>query len=172
MQVYLANPTLATRIFLYRVVEGTAIRQTTVAPRRQVKLPEDFDGDGLRYLIEQIERAGGVNESDLKALEKPHALVYKVAPKPISSDRIDEAVERELRATQELSAQQTEAAGLVTLATLERPAPGTVRAASLEVTQMNDSAGGREEPAKGGVDVEVRVDRAAPGKPIRGRRRG
>jgi hypothetical protein len=105
-------------------------------------------------------------------LEKPHALVYKVAPKPISSDRIDEAVERELRATQELSAQQTEAAGLVTLATLERPAPGTVRAASLEVTQMNDSAGGREEPAKGGVDVEVRVDRAAPGKPIRGRRRG
>lgn len=172
--VFLANPSLAHKHFLYRVVEGVALRSVIIPPKRQERIPGDFEGPGLRYLIEQIETAGGVPENDLKAIERPHSMVYKVSPsaaKPIAADTLDAAVVFEQRAMQELSGDKSEEAGLVAFATLARPNPDALRSSSLEVTQMADTPGGNDEAVKGGVDFEARVDKKA-SKPARGRRRG
>ena len=146
------------------------MRRLEVPAGRQQKFPEDFsDGQQLDSLIKQLERFGAVPASDLNAIEKPRALVYAIDRKPIPVGKIDEARERDEAARQEVSAKQTENAGLALLATdAARGNQDAVKSTSLEVTQLNDQS---EDAQKGGVDVEVGVSHSA-GKKQTGKRRG
>jgi len=168
MEVFVANPSLSHREFNYRVAEIPTIRILRIAPHRQAKFPEDFaDEQQLAYLIDQLERAGGVPANDPRSLTHPHSLIYTVSRKPIEAKQIETAVERDAAAIQERASVKTEEAGLSTFGTLAKPNPDSLRSASLEVTELK-STPGSEEVAKGGVNYQARVDRTAPRKSRRG----
>ncbi len=171
-QVHIANGTHQNQHFFYRVVEAQTLRKIEIPAGRQQKFPEDFvEGHQLDSLIKQLERFGAVPASEVSHIEKPRALVYSIDRKPISVGKIDEAREKDEAARQEVSAQQTENAGLTLLATAaQRGNPEAIKTTSLEVTQLNDQG---EDPKRGGVDVEVSVStNASAGKKQMGKRRG
>ena len=160
--VYVANCTLQHREFPYRVVEAAAYRTLRIPAGSQAKFPEDFTDQQLQKLEEQLVRAGGVPVNDLDALTSAYGLLYKVDRKPITSDQISVALEKDIDKRQEIADTKTEAAGLALLETAEgrgtpNHRPGTVRETSAEIVQLNDND--REEPTKGGVDAKVTVSR-------------
>ncbi|HUW79730.1 MAG TPA: hypothetical protein VMV54_02400 [Acidocella sp.] len=161
MQVFIANGTMHNKVFMYRVVEGQQIRQITIPSKRQVKFPEDFSGPGLEYLIKQLERAGGVPQNDLNSITSAYAMVYSVSKDPIVSDKIDQSVNLDKTVRQAIAGDMTEAAGLVSFATLAGPNPDALKATGLEVVQLGDQG---DDTVRDGVSFEANVSREAGGR--------
>jgi len=166
--VYVANGTHQHQHFLYRVVESKSLRRLEIPAGRQQRFPEDFsEGQQIDEIIRQLERFGAVPASDVPAVHTPRALVYSVG-KPIKSDPIDAARERDEEVRQDVAAQKTEEAGLAQFSTLaQHGAQASLKSSTLEVTQM-ETVGDR--PEKDGVDFEAKVDTKA-GKRANSKRR-
>ena len=164
-QVYVANGTLQHREFPYRVVEARDFRVLRIPAGSQAKFPEDFSEQQLQNLEAQLQDAGAVPVSEISALTSAFGLIYKVDRKPITSDQIEIAIEKDLDVRQNTADQKVEAAGLALLATAEAPRPGSIRETSAELVQLQDND--REIPVKGGIDSKVTVTRKVPAAPIR-----
>ena len=168
-QVFVANSTYQHFHFNYSIPEVMGFRTLEIRAGRQRKFPEDFNETQLQAVLTQLERYGAVAVSDIRYITLPRSLVYSV-DRELSSDKINEARKKDEAARQEISAQKTEEAGLVLPAIAQAQSGNIeVRATSLEVTQLEDRDS--VDAVKGGVDVEVRVDKSA-GKRRASKRRG
>ena len=159
-QVFVGNPTLLHREFHYRIPETKTLRVLRIPAGGQARMPEDLEGDALNSVIEQLERFGGVPQDDIRAIVMPKAFVYRVAPSPIKADVLEEGLERDEMARQELSGDKLEAAGFSAFQNAQTTAPNgkKVVETSIEIVEVNDR--GR---VKDGVNAEFVVS-AKPGR--------
>lgn len=158
MQIFVANGTMHNKDFFYRPLGSAQIRKISIPSKRQVKFSEDFSGPELEYIVKQLERAGGVPRDDLNSIESAYSLVYSVSKDPIKTTVIDETVEKDKKARQNIAAEMSEAAGLASFATLASPNPEAVKATGLEVVQLADQG---DDAVKDGVNFEAQVSREA-----------
>ncbi len=166
MHVYVANGTHQHIQFNYRLPEMNSFRTLEIRAGRQTRFPEDLSDMSLSVLVAQLERYGAVGVADVKNIVLPRSIIYSVDRK-ISSDKINEAREKDEAARQEVAAQKLEEAGLAQFPTDERLA-GLTKSTSLEVVQLGDQG---QESVKGGVDAEITVSKRA-GRKETGKRKG
>lgn len=164
MHVFVANPSLQHRHFMYRVLEAATLRRLEIRAKCQAQVPGDFEGANLTSLVKQLEGFGAVPANDPRSITRPYALIYKVEAsktRPIASDQINEAMERDAEARQERAAQETENTGKANFVAVSGSAPGRVQSTALEVEQLTDR---EEDPelVKGGVNYEIEVSKSAP----------
>jgi hypothetical protein len=168
MEIYVANATLQHRQLSYRRKEDmrpeAQPRVLEIPAAGQAKFPGDYDNEGVRFLIKQIERSGGVPYDDLDAITRPHTLVYRVE-KVVESDTISEAVEQDTEARTEIAATQMENAGFAAFNAAQNMLktngvdPQSLRETSLEITEVTDVT-----TVEDGVSMEVTAS-TKPGTP-------
>lgn len=153
MEIYVANATLQNRQLSYRRREDmrpeAQPRVLEIPAAGQAQFPGDYDNEGVKWIIQQIERSGGVPHNDLEAIKRPHTLVYRVQT-VVESDTISEAVEQDMNARTDVAAEQMENAGLAAYTIAERAGP--VRETTLEITEVTDV-----KTVDGGVNMEITV---------------
>jgi|SRR6185503_1423949 len=165
MNVFVANGTYQHMDFNYRLPEMPSFRRLEIKAGRQEKFPEDLNDLEVESLIKQLERFGAVQVSDVKSITIPRSLVYSVDRK-ISSDKINEAREKDVDARQEVAAEMLTNAGLAQFPQDEQLAAVT-KSTSLEVVQLDNQG----KDAKNGVDAEVVVSKTAGKRETTTRRR-
>jgi hypothetical protein len=162
MQVNVANPTLLTREFHYRMPQdgpgrqrfSSNVRVLKIPAGGQVKMSEDLDGTDLKSIIEQLQAAGAVPQSEVQSITLPKSLIFDVSKTPIKVDNIEEGLERDEEARQEVAAQKMEEAGLGAFKTTQDTmnstgARGKLTETSVEIVEVTDRG-----PVKDGVNVE------------------
>ena len=160
-QVFVGNPTLLHREFQYRVPGHKTIRTVKIPAGGQEQLPDDLSGTDLAYVVAQLERYGGVPASDLGSIVLPKSFIFDVRANPIPVEKIEEGLERDEMARQEVSGQVLEDAGLGAfklaedLSKKERLKPIET---SIEIVEMTDKG-----KVKDGVNVEF-VTSKKPGR--------
>lgn len=147
-EVFVGNPTQQHRDLHYRHPHQKSARVVKIAAGGQEKLPDDLVGSDLDNVIAQIERLGGVPEGDIRAIILPKAFIYKVAPSPIKVEKLEEGLERDEEARQEVSGTKMHEAGLAAFKNAGRGVTET----SVEITETTDRG-----TVKHGVDMEVIV---------------
>jgi hypothetical protein len=164
MQLLVGNPTLQTVHFHYRVPEVERALIAEIPPGSQVHLmPMDLNEAQIRAIVPQLERYGGVPESDIVNLKTAHSLVFSVR-KPITENQLNTAREKDEQIRQKISDQETENAGVATIPSVLPPAvQDTMRkqqqSSSLHVQQIENLEG--ERAVKGGVNTTVTVSKKA-----------
>ena len=151
MQVFVANGTRQNWEFQYRVVENPTVRRLSIPAGRQAKVPEDFNDTALPAIVDQLERVGAVQYNRISDAKAAFALVYRIGAKPIGSDAIDTAAEKDIAVRQDIAGTKTEEAGLASFATLAAPNPEKLAAANLEVVQLTTQGDDQE---RGGVNFD------------------
>ena len=152
-QVFVGNPTLLHREFHYRIPQTKTLRVLRIPAGGQAKMPENLEGDDLRSVIEQLERYGGVPQNDIRAIVLPKAFVYRVDPSPIKAEALEEGLERDEMARQELSGDKLEEAGLSAFKMAQQLAPGSkIVETSMEIVEVTDRG-----KVKDGVNAEFVV---------------
>jgi hypothetical protein len=152
-QVFVGNPTQQHRELHYRLPQHKTARVVKIAAGGQELLPDNLSGSDLQSVITQLEQLGAVPASDIGAIALPKALVYNVSPTPITSDRLEEGLERDEQARQEVSGVKMEEAGLAAFKVAQERAQGAnVVETSVEVVETTDRG-----PVKNGVNAEVIV---------------
>lgn len=161
MQIFVANPTPQHREFQYRTIfgiRGTVPTRVMIMAGQQVQLPGDFEGETLQQVVRQLENSGGVPENDPKAIRSRYCLLYKVAPRAITSEQIKAALKQEETVRVELASAEMEKAGLSAFKIAEQ-AGGHITETSLSVVEVNDDA-----VVKNGLSAEVIVSKRHPGR--------
>lgn len=156
-QILVANPTHQHYDFQYRIPGHAKIFSADVKAGRQVRLPVDMDETQLAAVVRQLERYGAVPKNDVESLISPRALVYSI-DRPIPSDTIDEAREKDEAIRQGIADEQVEAAGVATPA-VNGEVGAHLKQASLEVRELAPTQ--QEQPVKGGVDTKIVVSKEA-----------
>ena len=157
MRVFVANPTLQHRDFQYRIPGVNTPRVLKIVAGGQAQIPGDLAGSELQNVIRQLEALGAVPKGDIRAIVMPKALVYEVAPKPIDPDTINEGLERDEMARQEVAGQKMEEAGLAAFSRAQANGAHVVET-SMEVVEVTDRG-----PVKDSVNMEVVVS-SKPGR--------
>lgn len=152
MQVFIGNPTLQHREVHYRLPQAKTTRVVRIAAGGQEKLAEDLNGNNLQKVIDQLERLGAVRSKSAHTIIRPKGLVYDVSPNPINVDELQEGLERDENARQEVSADKMHEAGL---AAFQNAGKGAIET-SVEIVETNDRG-----IVKNSVDMEVVVSRKA-----------
>jgi hypothetical protein len=157
MQIFVANPTLQNREFHYRMPGQKTTRVVKITAGGQEKLPDNLAGTELQYVIGQLERLGAVPASDIRAIVLPKAFIYDVRSNPIEVERIEEGLERDEDARQEVAAEKMEEAGLEAFKAAEtmlasNGGRGRVIETSVEIVETTDRG-----KVKDGVNVEFVV---------------
>jgi hypothetical protein len=157
MQVLIANPTLLHRKFSYRLPGNQNTRHVPVNAGGQSKLPDDLSGNDLDSVIAQIVAIGGVPASEVSAINLPKSFIFDVRKNPIDVDKIEEGLERDETARQDVSGQMLEEAGLGAFKLAEdllktSGAPGRVVETTLEIVETTDRG-----KTKDGVNAEFVV---------------
>lgn len=86
MKVFVANASLQTHLFQYRIPEVPQLRQREIPSMGQAVLPDDFNKPQLDYLVEKMGPYGFVSVEDVKSRKTPKAftrLVYSI-DRPVS----------------------------------------------------------------------------------------
>lgn len=170
-QLLVANGTHQYHDFQYRVPEYEKVFSTLIRPGSQVRLPSDsnpldFNDYQIHAVVEQLQRYGAVPESDVQSLSSPHGLVFSIR-RPVTSDKIDEARERDEAIRQGIADEQILNAGQAVGAIASMEGQGE---STLEVRQLETNAGnadpGNAMTAKGGVDIKVTVSPKAGEKTV------
>lgn len=158
MQVNIANPTLQHRKFQYRLPHIDQARTVEIQAGGQAKLAEDLSGSDLESVIAQLQRMGAVPQSEVGSIILPKALIFDVSTTPIKIDRIEEGLERDEDARQDVSAAKMEEAGLGAFAIAENLVKGKSKLVetSVEIIETTDRG-----QVKGGVNTEYVVSTAA-----------
>jgi hypothetical protein len=170
MEIFVANATLQHRDFSYRRREDmrpeAAPRTLEIPAAGQVKFPGEYDLEGVKWIITQLERSGGIPHDDLEAIKRPHTLVYRVQ-KVIESDTISEAVEADIDARTDLAATQMENAGLAAFASAQTTLrshgkdPDSLKETTLTIEETTDVT-----TVEGGVNAEYTAS-TKPGTPTK-----
>lgn len=155
-RLLIANGTHQYHDFQYRAPEFDKVFSTTIGPGRQVELPFDMNEHQLRAVITQLERYGARPASDIDHLTTPRGLVFSVN-RAISSEKIDEAREKDAEVRQQIADEQIEAAGVAVPAVGETAEH--LNKATLEIRELQPTQ--REEAVKGGVDTTIEVSKNA-----------
>ncbi len=164
MQLLVGNPTLQTVHFHYRVPEVERPLVVVIPPGSQAHLtPMDLSEAQIQAIIPQIERYGGVPESDIVSLKTAHSLVFSVR-KPITENQLNAAREKDQEIRQKISDQETENAGVATIPSVLPPnIQETMRkqqqTSTLHVEQIENLDG--ERAVRGGVNTTVTVSKKA-----------
>lgn len=161
MQVLVANPTLLHRRFSYRMPGQATVRTVEINAGGQSKLPDDLSDNDLANVIKQLERFGAVPRSEVSAITLPKALIFDVRKNPIDVDIIEEGLERDENARQEVSGQKLEEAGLGAFKATQdlissTRSRGKVIETSVEIVEVTDKG-----QTKGGVNAEFVVSTKA-----------
>jgi hypothetical protein len=165
--ILLANPSHQHTLFNYRVPEHEKPFVADIRAGHQVVLmPRDMNDMQVKKVVEQMERYGFVPESDVRSILNPRSLVFSLR-KPVSSDKIDEARERNETLRQEIADQEIENAGVSTVPPgLPRDLQDAVRhgqqTSTLEVRQIENLES--ERGVKNGVDTTITVSKKAGAK--------
>ena len=153
MQIFVGNPTLLNRDLQYRYPGQKTIRIVPIPAGGQAKLPDDFDGAALQNVIGQLERIGAVPASDVGAIVLPKALIFDVRANPINPDKIEEGLERDEEARQEVASEKMEAAGLGAFKIAEKAqaaaGKGKIVETSVEIVEVTERG-----KTSNGVNVE------------------
>jgi hypothetical protein len=151
MQVFVGNPTLQHREVHYRLPGIKTFRVLPIPAGGQERMPEDLDGAALKSVIDQLERLGAVPANEIREIVLPKSLVYNVSPNPIKRDQLEEGLERDEMARQDVSGTKMEEAGLAAFKVAESNSKGIVET-SLEIVETTDNG-----PVKDSVNMEVIV---------------
>jgi hypothetical protein len=151
MQIFVGNPTQQHRELHYRLPAHKTARIVKIAAGGQEKLPDDLAGADLQAVISQLENLGAVPSSDIGAIVLPKGLVYNVSATPITADSLEEGLERDEMARQEVAGTKMEEAGLAAFKAAQTQG-ATVVETSVEVVEVTDRG-----PVKHGVNSEVVV---------------
>ena len=161
MQVTVGNPTQVHRQFQYRYPGQKTIRVIPINAGAQEVLPDDLVGAALENVIAQIQRCGGVPEDDIRAIILPKQLVYKVSPKPIDVETLQEGMALDEEARQEVSGAKLEEAGFAAFKTAQdeaaKIAKHTGRHATVIETRMEIVETTDRGAVKDGVNTEFVV---------------
>jgi hypothetical protein len=170
MEIYVANATLQHRQLSYRRREDmrpdAQPRTLEIPAAGQAKFPGEYDNEGVKWIITQLERSGGVPHDDLEAIKRPHTLVYRVQ-KVIESDTISEAVEADIDARTDIAADQMEKAGAAAFNAAQSVLrtngkdPESLKEASLTIEEVTDVT-----TVEGGVNMEITAS-TKPGTPTK-----
>lgn len=173
-EVFVGNPTYQHRRFQFRVPRVGGPEGLLEIPQgEQRKIPREFSDDGLKDIVDQLQRAGGVEANKPGDLTKPGSLIYTVSPKPIKADQIDEAREKDIDARQDLSGDMVQGLGLGLLEIQERTLksqgadPRKLQETGLTIRQLTDQRD--PVPEENGVDAEFVSSRKERGRGRRGR---
>lgn len=167
MHILVANGTHHVQDFQFRVPTFDKVLNIVIQPGRQAQLPVDMDETQVGAVIKQLERYGARPASDVDSIDSPRGMIYSVN-RPVKSEQIDAAREKDEAIRQKISDTEVEHAGEA----LFSPAVSEhLNEASLKVQELETNAGPADptkaRPVKGGVDTEVTVSTRA-----RGRSRG
>lgn len=158
MHVLVANATHQFVDFHYRIPEFSKVFSAVVPPGRQLQLPVDFNETQLLAVVEQLERIGAVPAAATSSLATPRGLVYSTR-RPVTTDQIESAREKDESIRQKIADQQVENAGVAAFT----PAAGDkLQSSTLEVRELAPT--NAEDPVKGGVDVKIVVSKRAGAK--------
>ena len=158
-QLFVGNPTLQHRELHYRLPQHKTARVVRIAAGGQEQLPDDLAGSELDSVIKQLEQLGAVPASDIRAIILPKALVYSVSPNPITENKLEEGLERDEKARQEVAGDKMLESGLSAFKIAEAQVRGAkVLETSVEVVQTTDRG-----PVRGGVNSEMVVS-SKPGR--------
>jgi hypothetical protein len=132
----------------------------------EVRFPGDYDSEGTKWIIQQLERSGGIPFNDLNAIKRPHTLIYRVHD-IIESDTISEALELDMNARTDIAAEQMESAGFAafnaaqTALRMSGRDPETLKETTLTIEEVTDGA-----TVENGVNMEVTAS-TKPGTPTK-----
>jgi hypothetical protein len=166
MQLLVGNPTLQTVQFHYRVPEVERALIAEIPPGSQVHLmPMDLSEAQIKAVIPQLERYGGVPESDVVNLKTAHSLIFSVR-KPITENQLNTAREKDEQIRQKISDQETENAGVATIPSvlpqaIQQRMQQTQQNSTLHVEQISNLEGEHPQTIKGGVNTTVTVSKKA-----------
>jgi hypothetical protein len=164
MQLLVGNPTLQTVHFHYRVPEVERPLIAEIPPGSQVQFfPHDMSEMQIKEIIPQLERYGGVPESDVVNMKTARSLVFSVR-RPITENQMNTAREKDEQIRQKISDQETENAGVATIPSVLPPGIQEMmrkqqQTSSLHVEQIENLDG--ERAVKGGVNTTVTVSKKA-----------
>lgn len=167
MQIVVGNPSYQNVHFHYAVPEFERPFVAKIGPGKQEKLlPLDMTEDQAKSVVIQIERYGGVPESDINSLTTARGLIFSVR-RPMTENQMDQAREKDEENRQKVSDKETENAGVATVPTVLPPAiqeamRKTQQNSTLHVEQvehLEGEQGGRA--VKGGVNMTVKVSKQA-----------
>jgi hypothetical protein len=152
MHVFVGNPTLQHRELHYRhPSQPKTSRVVRIAAGGQEQLPDDLSGADLKNVLAQLERLGAVPKSDLRAIVLPKALIYDVSSTPIEIGFIEEGLERDGQARQEVAGTKMEEAGLAAFNSAQKASSKVVETV-LQIVERDDQG-----EIKGSVDAEIIV---------------
>lgn len=158
----IANGTHQHVDFQYRVPEFDKVFSTVIPAGRQVQLPVDLNERQAAAVIDQLERYGARPANEADRIESPRGLVYSASERrPVTSDQIDAARERDTEVRQAIADQQVENAGVATPA-INGEIGAHLKESTLEVRELEPTTS--ERPVKGGVDTKITVSRNAGAK--------
>jgi len=102
-------------------------------------------------VIAQLERFGAVPKNDLSSIVLPKALIYDVSSTPIKVDFIEEGLERDEQARQEVAGAKMEEAGLEAFKNAQKASPKVVETV-MQIIETDDQG-----VVKNSVDAEYVV---------------
>lgn len=155
-----ANGTHQNIDFQYRVPEFDKVFSTLIPAGRQLELPVDLNEIQVKFVIAQLERYGARPANDADHLATPRGLLFSLR-KPITTDQLDEAREKDAAIRQEIADQQVENAGIATPA-INGEVGAHLKESTLEVRELEPTSS--ERPVKGGVDTKITVSKEAGAK--------
>lgn len=154
-QIFIANPTLQNRQLQVRV-SADHVRIVSIGARSQELFPDDLEGEPLKKVIAQIERAGGVPSSDVKTIRHRFSLLYTVTDRktPIASEDINKGAKRDQDVRQELAGDALDKGTVAAFATNVpgRPSVESLggQELSVDITEVSDNG-----PVEKGANFEV-----------------
>jgi hypothetical protein len=172
MNILVANVSYQLVRFQYKVPNHTKPFRANILPGNQVKLaPGDFTESQKNYVVQQLERYGGVPDSEVRGLSiiipgvapTRRSLVFSIQA-PIKSDKIDEAREADEIVRQAVADREVEAAGCTNIPPNIKPELAnmlrkTQQESSLHIEQIQDLE--TERGQKGGFNKTITVSKKA-----------
>lgn len=148
--LFIANPTLQHRELTIRM-NKVHTRIVSIPALGQEQFPDELEGEQLKMVIKQLENAGGIAREDAPAIHKRFSLLYSVGQRDdaMTTDDIDQGVEADQEARQQLSSEVLERSGV---AAFNKAANVGGREMTMEIVQVDDKAN-----VPGGVNVEIIV---------------
>lgn len=158
VEIYVANATMQHRQLSYRRREDmrpeAQPRVLEIPAAGQAVFPGEYDNEGVKWLITQLERSGGVPGDDLEAIKRPHTLVYSIKD-VIDRDTIEEAFNNDMEARTDVAATQMENAGLAAFGAAQIALrnngkdPESLKETTLSIEEVTDVR-----TVEGGVNAE------------------
>jgi len=135
MELYISNPSTQTKVFFYSLPSDVPGRMKgpyslMIQSGRQEVIGTGWPDDHVHSLIEQIERDGGRETTELKGagLKRFNGLLYQIG-KPVEPDLIREAHEADVKTREDRSVEMTINSALAAdrVANADREPDGTVK---------------------------------------------